>query len=154
MPRNQVTCPECDALLSLGEAASPGKKIRCPNCQAVFTVPAMASAEVAAPRPRPDGPPRRRFKAKKQVMPVGALVAIVAGSALLIAGASVGAYLLFKKPGGGGVARGPDVVPASGVGTNIGQLAQEIEGEDIDGVPFKLSDYRGKVVVLDFWGHW
>ena len=27
-------------------------------------------------------------------------------------------------------------------------------GEDIDGVPFKLSEYRGKVVVLDFWGDW
>ena len=36
----------------------------------------------------------------------------------------------------------------------IGQVAPEIEGEDLDGVPFKLSDYRGKVVVLDFWGHW
>jgi hypothetical protein len=24
----------------------------------------------------------------------------------------------------------------------------------MDGVPFKLSDYRGKVVVVDFWGHW
>ena len=35
-----------------------------------------------------------------------------------------------------------------------GTLAPEIEGEDLDGVPFKLSDYRGKVVVLDFWGHW
>jgi len=37
---------------------------------------------------------------------------------------------------------------------SIGQVAPEIEGEDIDGVAFKLSDYRGKVVVLDFWGHW
>lgn len=36
----------------------------------------------------------------------------------------------------------------------IGQTAPEIEGEDIDGVRFKLSDYRGKVVVLDFWGDW
>jgi len=36
----------------------------------------------------------------------------------------------------------------------IGMLAPDIEGEDLDGVPFKLSDYRGKVVVLDFWGHW
>ena len=25
---------------------------------------------------------------------------------------------------------------------------------DIDGNSFKLSDYRGKVVVLDFWGNW
>lgn len=40
------------------------------------------------------------------------------------------------------------------IGLNIGQRAPEIEGEDIDGVAFKLSDYRGKVVVLDFWGDW
>jgi hypothetical protein len=37
---------------------------------------------------------------------------------------------------------------------SIGKIAPDIEGEDIDGKPFKLSDYRGKVVVLDFWGHW
>jgi hypothetical protein len=36
----------------------------------------------------------------------------------------------------------------------IGKPAPEIEGEDIDGRPLRLSDYRGKVVVLDFWGHW
>lgn len=36
----------------------------------------------------------------------------------------------------------------------IGKVAPDIEGEDLDGVPFKLSDYRGKVVVLDFWGDW
>jgi peroxiredoxin len=36
----------------------------------------------------------------------------------------------------------------------IGKPAPEIEGEDIDGKRLKLSDYRGKVVVLDFWGHW
>lgn len=37
---------------------------------------------------------------------------------------------------------------------NIGCVAPEIEGKDLDGVNFKLSDYRGKVVLLDFWGHW
>jgi hypothetical protein len=36
----------------------------------------------------------------------------------------------------------------------IGKAAPDVEGEDIDGSKFKLSDYRGKVVVLDFWGHW
>jgi len=36
----------------------------------------------------------------------------------------------------------------------IGMIAPDIEAEDVDGVTFKLSDYRGKVIVLDFWGHW
>jgi hypothetical protein len=36
----------------------------------------------------------------------------------------------------------------------VGKPAPEIEAEDIDGSKFKLSDYRGKVVMLDFWGHW
>jgi hypothetical protein len=36
----------------------------------------------------------------------------------------------------------------------IGQVAPEIEGSDADGKNFKLSDYRGKVVVIDFWGDW
>ncbi len=36
----------------------------------------------------------------------------------------------------------------------VGKVAPEIQGEDIDGVQFKLADYRGKVVVLDFWGNW
>ena len=35
-----------------------------------------------------------------------------------------------------------------------GLIAPEIEAEDLDGVRFKLSDYRGKVVLLDFWGDW
>jgi len=35
-----------------------------------------------------------------------------------------------------------------------GKPAPEIEGEDIDGTKFRLSDYRREVVVLDFWGDW
>ncbi len=36
----------------------------------------------------------------------------------------------------------------------IGQTAPDIEGEDVHGKKLKLSDYRGKVVVIDFWGDW
>jgi len=35
-----------------------------------------------------------------------------------------------------------------------GKPAPDIAGADIDGKAFKLSDYRGKVVLLDFWGDW
>ena len=36
----------------------------------------------------------------------------------------------------------------------VAKVAPDIEGEDMDGVKFKLSDYRGKVVMIDFWGDW
>lgn len=40
--------------------------------------------------------------------------------------------------------------------TNLqpGCEAPEIEGKDADGVNFKLSDYRGKYVIVIFWGGW
>jgi hypothetical protein len=37
---------------------------------------------------------------------------------------------------------------------SIGKLAPDIEGEDLDGKKFNLREYRGKVVVIDFWGNW
>ena len=36
----------------------------------------------------------------------------------------------------------------------VGKVAPDIVAKDLDGVEFKLSDYRGKVVMLDFWGDW
>ena len=36
----------------------------------------------------------------------------------------------------------------------VGELAPDFKGRTIDGYEFKLSDYRGKVVLLDFWGNW
>ena len=37
---------------------------------------------------------------------------------------------------------------------SVGKVAPDIEGVDQDGVKFKLSDYRGKVVLLDFWSEY
>lgn len=36
----------------------------------------------------------------------------------------------------------------------IGMEVPNIKGEDVDGVEFSLHDYKGKVVVIDFWGDW
>jgi AhpC/TSA family len=40
------------------------------------------------------------------------------------------------------------------VSLEIGSVAPEILGTDTEGRKMRLSDYRGKVVVLDFWGDW
>lgn len=37
---------------------------------------------------------------------------------------------------------------------SIGKTAPDFETVDENGVKWKLSDYRGKVVVVDFWGNW
>jgi hypothetical protein len=33
-------------------------------------------------------------------------------------------------------------------------VAPDILGLDVDGNDMKLSDFRGKVTVIDFWGFW
>ncbi len=37
---------------------------------------------------------------------------------------------------------------------SVGSECPEIDGKDVDGTGFKLSEYRGKHVVLMFWGGW
>lgn len=36
----------------------------------------------------------------------------------------------------------------------VGMLAPDFAGKDVDGREIRLSSYRGRVVVLDFWGFW
>ncbi|MCA8968378.1 MAG: hypothetical protein KDC95_01290 [Planctomycetes bacterium] len=36
----------------------------------------------------------------------------------------------------------------------VGVIAKDIIGTDLDGEEFKLSDYKGRVIFLDFWGDW
>jgi len=61
------------------------------------------------------------------------------------------------KPAASGdkpAASGEENKSAAAIGFNVGNRAPEISGKDADGKTFKLSEYRGKVVVLDFWGFW
>ncbi len=36
----------------------------------------------------------------------------------------------------------------------VGMVVPDFTTEDVDGVELRFSDYRGKVVLLDFWGFW
>jgi serine/threonine protein kinase len=73
-----------------------------------------------------------------------------------------GAEIPPMPPGGGGLPPAPGggaPPPAPGGardegGVAVGQPAPEIDGEDLANECFLLSDYRGKVVLLDFWGFW
>jgi peroxiredoxin len=40
------------------------------------------------------------------------------------------------------------------VGVDVGRKAPDISGESTSGVPVRLSGYKGKVVLLDFWATW
>jgi hypothetical protein len=59
----------------------------------------------------------------------------LAGAALLLGGLAAGCLRLGET--------------LESVGSD--QAAPEIAGADAKDQPFKLSDYRGKVVLLDFW---
>jgi len=177
MPASRFRCPECDALIR--PSRSDGKKVRCPECDALLRPP----ADDVRPRrddDYDDRPRRSRPGAKRKAKPSNvAILAILVGAfVVLIAGGAI-AYVAFftdKKsepvvaaaPPGGPVAKGPTARPGGGVnvggaprpsgprveGLAVGNLAPDIENEDLDGETFKLSDYRGKVVMLDFWGNW
>lgn len=48
----------------------------------------------------------------------------------------------------------PESKWATMTGLEPGDLAPDFSGKTIDGHEFKLSDYRGKVVLVDFYGFW
>jgi cytochrome oxidase Cu insertion factor (SCO1/SenC/PrrC family) len=69
--------------------------------------------------------------------------------ALAVLGCSLAALACTQAP----LTR-TDSSTGSPSGSNGAQTAPDFEAVDENGVKFKLSDYRGKVVVLDFWGFW
>ena len=157
-----VECPLC--LYNLRGLTEPG----CPECGERFALDELDA----------DVRPRKRSRSSRERETVGvAAIAIPIGlGLLLLLGAGILAYVYWpaKKtesanaPSGGpppqpGVRIGPQAQPQplpqpqppmAAALPRVGQAAKEIEGEDLDGQRFKLTDYRGKVVVLDFWGHW
>jgi hypothetical protein len=44
--------------------------------------------------------------------------------------------------------------PGLDAGFSEGELIPEIIGEDTEGTAFRLSEYKDKVIMLDFWGDW
>jgi cytochrome oxidase Cu insertion factor (SCO1/SenC/PrrC family) len=92
------------------------------------------------------------------------VVGIVGGLSLFGAGILVLGVMAYRGMGTSAKAtistesgKGGPVAKVEGPkqnGVNVGNIALEIAGRDMDGKPLKLSDYKGKVVLLDFWGNW
>jgi hypothetical protein len=62
-------------------------------------------------------------------------------------------YEDVKLPDGESVAERAKVELYELRNLSVGRVAPDIEADDQDGKRFKLSDYRGKVVLLDFWSY-
>ncbi len=54
----------------------------------------------------------------------------------------------------GAILRAQDAKPIVPVDPKIGEAFPDFEGKDPAGNPVRLSDYKGKVVLIDFWATW
>jgi thiol-disulfide isomerase/thioredoxin len=88
---------------------------------------------------------RQRFFA---LLGVGAIVGVVL--------AGLWAAGVFKSAAGEAatLVNTPTVPGVSDVGPMAGQVAPDFELTDFDGNRHRLSDYRGKVVYINFWATW
>src|SRR4051812_20998247 len=77
------------------------------------------------------------------------------------AGVLLVVWALAGCAGTGGAGGGPDAADARDVpGDGPHQLIKDrqpvppIQGTTVDGRPLKLADYKGKVIVVNFWASW
>lgn len=72
----------------------------------------------------------------------------------VLAAAVVGLSALFTSSHNDFTTANPDYAYDQMGQLNIGDVAPEIAMKGLDGEVIKLSDYRGKVVLIDFWASW
>ena len=83
---------------------------------------------------------------------------VIAGAGVVIAvAAALWLTLLQPSSGGdGGLVDLPAWLPTEGreVGSDVGSLAHDFDLQTIDGDRFRLSDWRGQPVLVNFWASW
>ena len=94
---------------------------------------------------------------KRRLTALAGLVVIVG----VVVGALTVAGLVGSRGGGEGIDNvkiidtpQPDSRTDLEVGAEVGKLAPNFEIDDFDGVRHRLSDFRGKVVFVNFWATW
>jgi thiol-disulfide isomerase/thioredoxin len=93
----------------------------------------------------------------KSLVPVARPFRMIAAVGVLVAAASVGACSASDANGVNNqdtryVVNGAGVVTTYAIGHR--KLAPDVTGTDLDGKPLSLAQFRGKVVVLNFWASW
>jgi thiol-disulfide isomerase/thioredoxin len=93
----------------------------------------------------------------KSLVPVARPFRMIAAVGVLVAAASVGACSASDANGVNNqdtryVVNGAGVVTTYAIGHR--KLAPDVTGTDLDGKPLSLVQFRGKVVVLNFWASW
>jgi predicted Zn finger-like uncharacterized protein len=161
----KVRCPECASTFSLSSGIRASKPRRPHEDD---------EDDDYGDAPRRGGRPGKKKSAVLVLIPIlvgGLLLVVLAGAGVWYLASRLGgndkdtidskARVVSRKGGspvrlggGGGQGGGGQGGAALGEAPALNKEAPDIEGEDVDGQHFKLSDYRGKVVVLDFWGHW
>jgi peroxiredoxin len=160
------TCPGCGTEFRPAGTVQASKPITCPLCGNTF------AASESEPPSRADAsadndvqPPRARFRRRPQAPPtnwpvilgVGALgVGMLAIVGVVIAVLLVPMWMAKEK-------RSPDPSPDASQlpfppgepptrpPPEVGKPAPLIVAEDLNGKLLRLSEHRGKVVLLDFW---
>ena len=83
---------------------------------------------------------------------------VIAGAGVVIAvAAALWLTLLQPSNGGGeGVVDLPSWLPTESreIGSDVGDLAPDFDLETVDGGRFRLSDWRGQPVLINFWASW
>lgn len=156
--------PDAEALLRAAKDKSPRREVQAQACYALASLLAAKAKRPAAEDPGDDAktktegeprkPPREEAEAVFEELAgkYGEMKAVRKKTYGDLARA--GLARLRPKSGQGGSAADADPATAAEVGLEVGMAAPPIEGLDTNGRPMRLGEYRGTVVVLDFWGHW
>jgi thiol-disulfide isomerase/thioredoxin len=107
--------------------------------------------------PKPKGKESRTSELRKRLLALAGVVVVVGVAMTLLAAVGV----LGNQGGGEGIVNVAllDTAPPAGaqdldVGPQKGKLAPDFEISAFDGSRHRLSDFRGKVVYVNFWATW
>jgi hypothetical protein len=170
---NASRSPAAETLLRVALQSSPHREVRAQACYSLATflmAKAQAATHAKAPRKPVTKNPNKKVDEstsdlivpnRDEAVKLFELLAKDYSDVIVAGRKSYGdlarVSLARLRPRSRGIAGSASGMIDSGylpIGLEIGMLAPEIVGRDTNDQAMRLSGYRGRVVVLDFWGHW